>query len=91
MAVLGQLGLPLGAERLGHDVLDRHAGAVEVDVYLGAQIRLESLEHEALLVGAAVRVVRDGRDPIADLLVVWPAPVAGKLAAQCDVDRLAGR
>jgi hypothetical protein len=54
VAALGQLSFPLVTERLGHDVLDREVGAIEVDVNLGPQVGLKALQHEALLVCATM-------------------------------------
>ena len=90
VSIRGQLRLPLGAERLGHDVLDRQVGAIEVEVHFGAQVGLEALQDQTLLVSAAVGEVVDSGDALTDLIVIGPSIVPRQFASQCDVDRLAG-
>ena len=87
VSIAGQLRLPLGTERLGHDVLDRQVGAIEVQVHFRAQVGLEALQDQTLLVSAAVGEVVDSGDALTDLIVIGPSIVPRQFASHCDVDR----
>ena len=54
-------------------------------------MRFQALKNQALLVGPPVGVVMHGGDPVANTVIVGPPFVSGQLAAERDVNRLAGR